>query len=74
MISGASTFGGVIAKPGAAAEVLLKVDGKNVALTTVKRTVPAAFSASEIPRSYSITRLHLALASFKALLAAANEA
>ena len=36
-----------IAKPGAAAEVLLTVDGKEVARTTVKRTVPAAFTASE---------------------------
>ena len=36
-----------IAKPGAAADVLLKVDGKEVAHDTVKRTVPAAFSASE---------------------------
>jgi arylsulfatase A-like enzyme len=36
-----------IAKPGAPAEVVLKVDGKDVAHTTVKRTVPAAFSASE---------------------------
>ena len=36
-----------IAKPGAPAEVVLKVDGKEVGRTTVKRTVPAAFSASE---------------------------
>ena len=36
-----------IAKPGAPAEVVLKVDGKEVARTTVKRTVPAAFTASE---------------------------
>jgi len=34
-------------KPLSAAEVVLKVDGKEVAHTTVKRTVPAAFSASE---------------------------
>ena len=33
-----------IAKPGAPAEVVLKVDGKEVARTTVKRTVPAAFT------------------------------
>jgi len=36
-----------IAKPGAPAEVILSVDGKEVARTTVKRTVPAAFTASE---------------------------
>jgi arylsulfatase len=36
-----------IAKPGAAADVILKVDGKEVAKGTVKRTVPAAFTASE---------------------------
>jgi len=36
-----------IAKPGAPAEIVLKVDGKDVARTTVKRTVPAAFTASE---------------------------
>ncbi len=36
-----------IAKPGAAADVVLMVDGKSVAHTTVKRTVPAAFTASE---------------------------
>ena len=36
-----------IAKPGAPAEVVLTVDGKDVARTTVKRTVPAAFSATE---------------------------
>ena len=36
-----------IAKPGSAAEVVLKVDGKEVARTTVKRTVPGAFTASE---------------------------
>ena len=36
-----------IAKPGAPAEVVLKVDNKEVGRTTVKRTVPAAFSASE---------------------------
>jgi arylsulfatase A-like enzyme len=36
-----------IAKPGAPAEVLLSVDGKETARTTVKRTVPAAFTASE---------------------------
>ena len=34
-------------KPGAPADVVLKVDGKEVARTTVKRTVPAAFTASE---------------------------
>jgi len=37
----------LIGKPGAPAEVILKVDGKEVARTTVKRTVPAAFTASE---------------------------
>jgi arylsulfatase A-like enzyme len=36
-----------IAKPGAPADVLLTVDGQEVARTTVKRTVPAAFTASE---------------------------
>jgi arylsulfatase A-like enzyme len=36
-----------IAKPGAPAEVVLSVDGKEVARTTVARTVPAAFTASE---------------------------
>ena len=36
-----------IAKPGAPAEVVLKVDDNEVARTTVKRTVPAAFTASE---------------------------
>ena len=36
-----------IAKPGAAAEVVLSVDGQEVAGTTVARTVPAAFTASE---------------------------
>jgi arylsulfatase len=34
-------------KPLSPAEVVLKVDGQEVARTTVKRTVPAAFSASE---------------------------
>ena len=36
-----------IGKPGAPAEVVLTVDGAEVARTTVKRTVPAAFTASE---------------------------
>jgi arylsulfatase len=36
-----------IAKSGAPAEVVLTVDGQEVARTTVKRTVPAAFTASE---------------------------
>jgi arylsulfatase len=36
-----------IPKPGAPNEVVLKVDGKEVAKTTVKRTVPAAFTGSE---------------------------
>jgi arylsulfatase len=36
-----------ISKPGAPAEVVLKVDGAEVARTTVRRTVPAAFTASE---------------------------
>ncbi len=36
-----------IAKPGAPAEVVLTVDGTEVTRTTVKRTVPAAFTASE---------------------------
>ena len=36
-----------IAKPGAPGLVVLRVDGKEVARTTVKRTVPAAFTASE---------------------------
>ncbi|MEK1888494.1 MAG: sulfatase-like hydrolase/transferase [Phyllobacterium sp.] len=34
-------------KPLSAADVILKVDGKEVARTTVSRTVPAAFTASE---------------------------
>ncbi len=36
-----------IAKPGAPAEVAITVDGTEAASTTVKRTVPAAFTASE---------------------------
>jgi arylsulfatase len=36
-----------IAKPGAAALVVLSVDGAEVARTEVARTVPAAFTASE---------------------------
>ena len=36
-----------IPKPGAAAEVVIKVDSKEVLKTTVKRTVPGAFTASE---------------------------
>jgi arylsulfatase len=36
-----------IAKPGAPAEVVLTVDGNEVGRTTVQRTVPAAFTASE---------------------------
>jgi arylsulfatase len=36
-----------IAKPGAPAEIVLSVDGREVARTTVARTVPAAFTASE---------------------------
>ncbi len=36
-----------IARPGAPAAVILKVDGAEVARTTVKRTVPGAFTASE---------------------------
>ena len=36
-----------IARPGAPAEVSLVVDGREVARTTVGRTVPAAFTASE---------------------------
>ena len=36
-----------VAKPGAPAEVVLKVDGDEVATADVKRTVPAAFTASE---------------------------
>ena len=36
-----------IEKPSAPAEVILLVDGKEVGRTTVKRTVPAAFTASE---------------------------
>lgn len=36
-----------IAKPGAPAQVVLSVDGTEVARTTVTRTVPAAFTASE---------------------------
>lgn len=36
-----------IAKPGAPATIVLRVDGKDVANGEVKRTVPAAFTASE---------------------------
>jgi arylsulfatase len=36
-----------IARPGAAANVLVKVDGEEIARTTVMRTVPGAFTASE---------------------------
>jgi arylsulfatase len=36
-----------ITKPGAPADVVLNVDGAEVGRTTVKRTVPAAFTASE---------------------------
>jgi arylsulfatase len=36
-----------IAKPGGPAEVVLTVDGHEVARTQVKRTVPGAFTASE---------------------------
>ena len=35
------------AQPLSSADVVLKVDGQEVARTTVKRTVPGAFSASE---------------------------
>jgi hypothetical protein len=37
----------MIAKPGAPPEVVLAMDGEEVARTTVQRTVPAAFTASE---------------------------
>jgi hypothetical protein len=36
-----------IARPGAQATVVLRVDGQDVARATVKRTVPGAFTASE---------------------------
>ncbi len=36
-----------MAKPGAPAEIVLTVDGKEVARTTTKRTVPLAFTSSE---------------------------
>ena len=36
-----------LARPGAAAEIVLTVDGDEVARTTTERTVPAAFTASE---------------------------
>ncbi|WP_211259096.1 arylsulfatase [Dyella japonica] len=36
-----------IARPGGKADVVLTVDGKEVARTTVKRTVPVAFTATE---------------------------
>lgn len=36
-----------IAGPGKAGNVTVRVDGKEVATTTLTRTVPAAFSASE---------------------------
>lgn len=35
------------AKPGAPADIILSVDGQQVARTTVRMTVPAAFTASE---------------------------
>ena len=49
LASGKHTIGvdTTIAKPGAPADVVLTVDGSEVARTTVKRTVPAAFTASE---------------------------
>jgi hypothetical protein len=34
-------------KPGAPADIVLSVDGKEIARTTAKMTVPAAFTASE---------------------------
>jgi hypothetical protein len=34
-------------KPGAPADIVLSVDGKEIARTVVKMTVPAAFTASE---------------------------
>ncbi len=34
-------------RPLSPAEIIIKVDGKEAARTTVKRTVPAAFTASE---------------------------
>ena len=34
-------------KPGAPADIMLSVDGKEVGRTTAKMTVPAAFTASE---------------------------
>jgi arylsulfatase A-like enzyme len=37
----------VIAKPGGPADIVLSIDGKEVGRGTVKRTVPAAFTASE---------------------------
>ena len=46
-----------IAKPGAPADVILKVDGNEVGHGTVKRTVPAAFSASETSMSAWISAL-----------------
>jgi hypothetical protein len=36
-----------VPKPGAPAETVLTVDGKEVARTSVKMTVPAVFTASE---------------------------
>lgn len=36
-----------VAKPGSPADIILSVDGKEVARTTAKMTVPAAFTASE---------------------------
>ncbi len=43
----ASKAGPTLPKPGAPAEVVIVVDGKEAVKTTVKRTVPAAFTASE---------------------------
>ncbi len=36
-----------VPKPGAPADIVLTVDGREIARTTVKMTVPAAFTASE---------------------------
>jgi len=42
-------------RPLSPADVVISVDGKEVARTTVKRTVPAAFSASRRSTSGSIS-------------------
>ena len=46
-----------IAKPAGPADVVITIDGKEAARTTVKRTVPAAFTATEVVRRRRRPRL-----------------